>query len=416
LLFGHSEPGRFSANHERLATSIARQAAVALENARLYRTVLEQKEQLVSAVERARAADQRKDEFLSMLGHELRNPLAPIATALALIDLKARSGLETVRAVIRRQMEHLTRLVDDLLDVSRITRGKIQLSRRVVEMSSVLGKAIETVDPLLERRAQRIALLAPREGLPVDADEARLAQVFQNLLTNAAKYSEPGATLSVRATSEGDRIQVSVTDPGSGIARELIPRVFDLFVQGQRTIDRADGGLGIGLTIAKSLTELHGGTIQVESDGPGKGSTFTVRLPRASSAALSAGPEDPAALDRTSAGKRVLVVDDNVDAAETLQELLQSLGHEAVVAHDGPRALALAAEFRPAIALLDIGLPVMDGYELARRLRASPGGEKLRLIAVTGYGEARDRSRALESGFDHHLVKPLDLRVLMGLL
>jgi PAS domain S-box-containing protein len=416
LLFGHSEAGRFSANHERLATSIARQAAVALENARLYRTVLDQKEQLESAVERARAADRRKDEFLAMLGHELRNPLAPIATALALMELKGHAGMENERAVIRRQVEHLTRLVDDLLDVSRITGGKIQLSRRIVEAGDVLAKAIETVEPLLQRRAQRLEVLVPSAGLPVDADTARLAQVFQNLLTNAAKYSDLGATISIRATSEADRVVVAVSDPGSGIPRALIPRVFDLFVQGDRTIDRAEGGLGIGLTIAKSLTELHGGTIEVASDGPGKGSTFTVRLVRASTDAIAVSAERAPPLRRAVPGKRVLVVDDNVDAAETLQELLQGLGHETAVAHDGPRALALAKEFHPAIALLDIGLPVMDGYELARKLRANAGGEQLRLIAVTGYGEARDRSRALEAGFDHHLVKPLELRVLVTLL
>ena len=252
--------------------------------------------------------------------------------------------------------------------------------------------------------------------MPVNADTARLAQVFQNLLTNAAKYSDLGATISIRATSEADRVVVAISDPGSGIPRALIPRVFDLFVQGDRTIDRAEGGLGIGLTIAKSLTELHGGTIEVESEGPGKGSTFTIRLPRAATEAVPATAEVAPPLRRGMPGKRVLVVDDNVDAAETLQELLQGIGHETAIAHDGPRALALASEFRPAIALLDIGLPVMDGYELARKLRATPGGEKLRLIAVTGYGEARDRSRALEAGFDHHLVKPLDLKVLVSLL
>ena len=209
-------------------------------------------------------------------------------------------------------------------------------------------------------------MFVPSAGLPVDADAARLSQVFQNLLTNAAKYSEPGAQLSVRATSEGDCVAVSVTDPGLGIPRELSPRVFDLFVQGQRTIDRAEGGLGIGLTIAKSLTELHGGTIQVESEGSGKGSTFTVRLPRAATQPATSSEAEPPELRRAGSGKRVLVVDDNVDAAETLQELLQSLGHETAMAHDGPRALALATEFRPSIALLDIGLPLMDGYELAR--------------------------------------------------
>jgi signal transduction histidine kinase/ActR/RegA family two-component response regulator len=415
LLFAHSEAKRFSAEHERLVINIAQQAAVALENARLYKTVLEQKQQLESAVERTRAADRRKDEFLAMLGHELRNPLAPIATALALMDLKGPQGLESERAVIRRQVEHLTRLVDDLLDVSRITRGNIPLARQVVEIRGILEEAVETVSPLLERRAQRLALLVPNTGLAVNADAARLAQVFQNLLTNAAKYSEPGAALSVRASAEAEHVLVQVSDPGSGIARELIPRVFDLFVQGDRTIDRAEGGLGIGLTIAKSLTELHGGTIEVQSEGLGKGSTFSVRLPRVSSESVRS-TQAPPELHRALRGRRILLVDDNVDAAETLQELLRSLGHETAVAHEGLHALALAKEFQPDVAVLDIGLPVMDGYELARRLRADAGGQSLRLIALTGYVEARDRSRALEAGFDHHLAKPLELRVLTALL
>jgi PAS domain S-box-containing protein len=415
LLFGHSEASRFSADHERLTTNIAQQAAVALENARLYATVLEQKQQLENAVSRARAADRRKDEFLAMLGHELRNPLAPIATALALMDLKDPAGMANERAVIRRQVEHLTRLVDDLLDVSRITRGKIPLARRVVEIHSVVEKAVETVSPLLQRRGQQLALDVPGAGLPVEADADRLAQVFQNLLTNASKYSELGATLSVRAAFEGERVVVEVADPGSGIASELLPQVFDLFVQGERTIERAEGGLGIGLAIAKSLTELHGGTIEVQSES-GRGSTFKVRLPRASSDPVALTPEAPPDLQRARRSRRVLVVDDNVDAAESLEELLRGLGYETAVAHEGLGALERAREFRPDIAVLDIGLPVIDGYELARRLRAIASLQNLRLIALTGYVEAGDRSRALEAGFDHHLAKPLDVGVLLGLL
>jgi PAS domain S-box-containing protein len=416
LLFGHPEVGRFTAVHERLAASIASQAAVALENARLYKTVREQKEQLELAVEHVRLADRRKDEFLAMLGHELRNPLAPIATALELMDLKGISVLHKERDVIRRQVDHLSRLIDDLLDVSRITRGKIQLNRQVLEIGTALAKAIEIASPLLEKRLQRLAIDVPRDGLAVDADPTRLAQVFQNLLTNAAKYSEPGSQIVLRARRTADRVIVEVTDQGIGISADLMPRLFELFVQGDRALDRSQGGLGIGLTIAKSLCELHGGTISAASAGIGHGSTFTVTLPRA----VRADPPGPVRASepvaRIATGLRVLVVDDNVDAAQTLHEFLSTLGHESAVAHDGVEALELARGFRPDIAVLDIGLPVMDGYELARRLRGLPGSKELLLIAVTGYGQETDRARAREAGFDHHLVKPIALDALVPLL
>jgi PAS domain S-box-containing protein len=416
LLFGHPEVGRFTEGHERLAASIASQAAVALENARLYKTVREQKEQLEGAVERARLADRRKDEFLAMLGHELRNPLAPIATALELMGLKSNGVLQKERDVIRRQVDHLARLIDDLLDVSRITRGKISLDRQVLQLAAVLGKAIEMASPLLEKRTQRLVIEVPGEGLPVDADPTRLAQVFQNLLTNAAKYSEPGSQIELRARGQGDRIVAQVIDHGIGIPAALVARLFDLFVQGDRALDRAEGGLGLGLAIAKSLCELHGGTIEAASAGIGQGSTFTVTLPRAS---RTEGPAPGVAIARASrrvTGTRVLVVDDNVDAAQTLHEFLSTLGHEAAIAHDGMAALDLARSFQPDIAVLDIGLPRMDGYELARQLRALPGGDELRLIAVTGYGQEADRVRVHEAGFDHHLVKPIALDALLPLL
>jgi signal transduction histidine kinase/CheY-like chemotaxis protein len=416
LRFGHPEAGRFTAEHERLAASIAGQAAVALENARLYQTVRAQKEQLELAVERARQADRRKDEFLAMLGHELRNPLAPISTALELMDLRFGDTAQKERDVIRRQVEHLSRLVDDLLDVSRITRGKVQLAKQVMEIDAVLAKAIEMASPLLEKRMQRLAIDVPRIGLAVDADPTRLAQVFQNLLTNAAKYSEPRTEIVLRARGAPDRIVVEVCDQGMGIPADVLPQLFDLFVQGERALDRSEGGLGIGLTIAKSLCELHGGTIEVASDGAGRGSTFTVSLPRASHGTDFTPDRAGASLPQGSTGVRVLVVDDNVDAAEMLCELLEGLGHAAAVAHDGVAALDVASSFRPDIALLDIGLPVMDGYELARKLRERPGGAALRLIAVTGYGQDGDRARAREAGFDHHLIKPIELDVLISLL
>jgi PAS domain S-box-containing protein len=415
LLFGHSLAGRFTAKHERLAAGIAAQSAVALENARLYQTVREHKEQLEFAVERARLADRRKDEFLAMLGHELRNPLAPIVTALALMELKAPGTLPKERAVIHRQVEHLKRLVDDLLDVSRITRGKIELALQVLEVGVVLTKAIETVSPLFEQRQQHLVIHAPRSGLLVDADAMRLGQVFENLLSNAAKYSDPGAEISLSAHAVGGTIEVDVSDPGLGIAPELAPRLFDLFVQGERAIDRSQGGLGIGLAIAKSLSELHGGAIRVQSEGPGRGSTFTVTLPRAqrSKKSVEARLSVPSVAVRQA---RVLIVDDNTDAALTLREFLSGLGHQTAVAHDGIAALDLATSFLPTVALVDIGLPLMDGYEFARRLRKRFGADRLMLVAVTGYGQDEDRARALAAGFDYHLVKPIELGALPKLL
>ncbi|HXU61745.1 MAG TPA: GAF domain-containing protein, partial [Polyangia bacterium] len=368
VLLHRREPGAFTADHERLAASVAAQAAVALENARLYKTIREQKEQLEEAVQRARLADRRKDEFLAMLGHELRNPLAPIATALDLMSFKGSATLQKERDVIRRQVDHLSRLVDDLLDVSRITRGKIRLVRQVVELAAVLAKAIEMASPLLEKRRQELSVDVPRSGLPVDADPTRLAQVFHNLLTNAAKYSEPQTTITLGARVDGESIVVQVRDQGLGIAPELLPEVFDVFVQGERAMDRSQGGLGLGLAIARSLCELHRGRIEAASDGPGCGSTFTVTLPRALQPESAAGVAVGGPPVQAAGKVRVMVVDDNVDAAQTLQDLLSHVGHEAAVAHDGVGALELARSFRPEVAVLDIGLPVMDGYELARRL------------------------------------------------
>jgi signal transduction histidine kinase/ActR/RegA family two-component response regulator len=407
--FSFVEERRFRDDDRELLAAMAGQASLALERARLY-------EALQSTAQQLTTANRRKDEFLAMLGHELRNPLAPIATALDVMEIKDPDVMQDERGVIRRQVDHLSRLIGDLLDVSRITRGKVQLIREVLELGAVLATAIETASPMLERRMQRLAVDVPRNGVLVDADPTRLAQVFHNLLLNAAKYSEPRSQITVRAQAGDGRIVVEVVDQGIGISPDLLPRLFDLFVQGERTIDRSLGGLGIGLTIARSLCELHGGTIAAASPGAGHGSTFTVTLPCAARAEprppAPAGP--PAAMSRT--GRRVLVVDDNVDAAQMLHELLARLGHEAAVAHDGVAALAVAGAFQPDVAMLDIGLPVMDGYELARRLRAQRGASALRLIAVTGYGQDADRMRAQAAGFDHHLIKPITVDTLVALL
>jgi CheY-like chemotaxis protein/anti-sigma regulatory factor (Ser/Thr protein kinase) len=317
--------------------------------------------------------------------------------------------------VIERQVHHLVRLVDDLLDVSRFTRGRIELKKEPVELSLMVARAIETVSPLLEQRSHRLEVAVP-SGLTVDGDAGRLQQLLVNLLTNAAKYTDPRGTITVSASAESGQAVLSVKDTGIGIAVELVPKLFDLFVQGERALDRAQGGLGLGLTIVKSLVELHGGSIQAKSDGAGKGSEFVVRLPLAEHTpppAIEREPREDPAHERS---LRVLVVDDNTDAADLLAEFLRQHGHQTAVAHNGPRALEQAEAFRPEIAVLDIGLPVMDGYELARRLRSVEGLDQIRLIALTGYGQPQDRALALAAGFDHHLVKPFDPEQLAPLL
>ena len=385
--------------------AVGKLAGQALERARLY-------DALQRSYDEASEASRRKDEFLAMLGHELRNPLAPITMALELMRVRGAAN-DRERGVIQRQVQQMSRLIDDLLDVSRVTRGKIQLSKEVVETSALVSKALEMVTPLLERKRHKLAVDVPATGLALNVDATRITQVIQNLLTNAAKYTEPGGEIRVRATLEAGQVVIAVSDNGVGIAPELQPRLFDLFVQGERSLDRAEGGLGIGLTIAKMLCDLHGGSISVASEGLHRGSTFSVRLPHAPQPTVQVA-QVPSLL-RTGGPMRVLVVDDNVDAAQMLHTLLEHLGHELAMAHDGERALELAREFRPDVALLDIGLPVIDGYEVARRLRQEIGN-KIRLVAVTGYGQESDRKRTREAGFDRHLVKPIAFDELATLL
>ena len=380
--------------------------------------------ELANAKRAAEAANRAKDEFLAMLGHELRNPLAPIVTALQLMRLRGGDYAEKERAVIERQTNHLVALVDDLLDVSRVAEGKIELRRKPVEIADVVARAIETASPLIEQKRHVLEIDVPATGLAVMADAGRCAQAVANLLTNAAKYTEPGGRLAVSARREEGEVVLSVRDTGIGISAAMLASVFDLFVQERQALSRSQGGLGLGLTIARSMIALHGGSVQAHSDGIGCGSTFTVRL--AALAALEDAPDrlptqaPPAlaltATERPSSGLAVMVVDDNEDAARALGEALEFQGHEVKVVFSAPEALALAARFRPDVGLLDIGLPGMDGYELAVRLREQPGGESLRLIAVTGYGQDSDRRRAAEAGFDQHLTKPVDPRVLDGLL
>ena len=358
-------------------------------------------------------AGRTKNQFLAMLGHELRNPLSPIVTALQLMRLRADRTVERERKVIERQVNHLVRLVDDLLDVSRIARGQLELQHRRVEVSAFVAEAVETASPLLERRRLHLTVDVPQDGLAVDGDPTRLAQIVANLLTNAAKYTEDGGHVVVQARREAEMVAVRVRDDGIGISPDALPIVFDLFTQSPRTIDREQGGLGLGLAIVRDLTAMHGGTVSVHSDGPGLGSEFTVMLrlarqgERAREDVMSA---EPRGRTTDSPGGTVLIVDDNEDSAEMLAEAMTALGYTAHVAHEGAAALRIASERRLDLALLDIGLPAMDGCELARRLRTGPGGARLRMIAITGYGQERDVNATREAGFDAHLVKPVDLR------
>lgn len=343
---------------------------------------------LVGARRDAESASQAKDEFIAMLSHELRNPLSPIITALQLMRLRGVDGAERERAIIERQVKQLVGLVDDLLDVSRITTGKVELTRAPVELAEVIAQAVETTSPLLEQRRHALAIDVARQGLSIDADADRLAQVVANLLTNAAKYTEPEGDIRLAAARDGDSVVLTVRDNGVGIEADLLPRVFDLFAQAQQGPDRARGGLGLGLAIVRSLVTLHGGTVSVASEGRARGSAFTIRLPFAPLAPHQGRGEGAAAAvhPRAEMGSRVLVVDDNADAAEMLASSLTALGFDTRIALDGPSALDIAKAFQPHVALLDIGLPVMDGHELARRLKSEPGERPIRLVAVTGYG------------------------------
>jgi signal transduction histidine kinase/DNA-binding response OmpR family regulator len=404
LAFGAS--GRaYTPNDLATAEDLANRAAIALDNARLYREVQQ--------------ADRQKNEFLSMLAHELRNPLAPIRNAVEVMKLRTDvpQEYEWARDVIDRQIRQLTRLVDDLLDVSRITRGKIDLRTEPLDLSAVAVQAVEASRPFVEFKGHKLDVSVPPDGLPVHGDPARLAQVFTNLLINAAKYTEEGGQIWLAVRRDGPEAVVSVKDTGVGIAADMLSAVFDLFIQVDHAIDRSQGGLGVGLTLVKRLVEMHGGSVAAHSDGPGQGSEFVVRLP-----ALSAAPDRPIAagkngtVGRPARALKVLVVDDNLDAADTLASLLERDGHQVRQAHDGLKALEMAGAFRPDAVVLDLGLPGLDGYEVAKRIRAARDGFDPVLVAVSGYGRDEDRRRTRQAGFDHHLVKPADLGALRSAL
>jgi PAS domain S-box-containing protein len=365
----------------------------------------------------AEEANRAKDEFLAMLGHELRNPLAPIATALQLMQLRGDARTSKEQQVIERQVQHMMRLVDDLLDVSRITRGTLALERRRIDLRGVIARAVELASPLLEQRKHHLQIDLPDQPLPVEADDARLTQVFANILVNAARYTEAGGQIGVRARCSEAEVSVSIQDNGRGISAELLPRIFELFVQGQQSADRSEGGLGIGLTLARRLVEKQGGRVTAESPGVGLGSTFTVQLPLAEPGVEAAGPASARLTpQRALRARRVLVVDDNEDAALMLAEVLRTVGHQVETAGDAAEALRVVRRFQPEIAILDIGLPVMDGYALATRLQEEHGPATPRMIAVTGYGQQTDRELSLRSGFSAHLVKPVDVQALIDLI
>lgn len=359
---------------------------------------------------RASAAARAKDDFLAVLSHELRNPLAPILTALDLMRMTGAGAFPREVMIIERQVKHMVRLVDDLLDVSRIARGKIELAMEPVELSDVVTRALEMVSPLIEAKAHHLSVHMPAAGLVVKGDPIRLSQVVTNLLMNAAKYTPQNGSIDVTAERAGSRVSLCIRDSGVGMSAEILPRIFDLFAQERQTLDRAAGGLGLGLAIVRSLVELHGGTVTARSEGPGEGSELTVELPLHASEAQPerAAHQDVVTAEADQASRNILVVDDNGDAAELLADVLRSHGYTVRVALDGPAALAIVDDFVPDVAMLDIGLPVMDGYELAQRLHARLAPRKLSLIAITGYGRDDDRRRAREAGFDLHLVKPVD--------
>ncbi|HEX4025181.1 MAG TPA: ATP-binding protein [Steroidobacteraceae bacterium] len=365
-----------------------------------------------------READRRKDEFLATLAHELRNPLAPIRQA-ALIS-KAPAATEAQKRwsheVIDRQVQHMSLLLDDLLDISRVTRGTLSLRRQPTDLGSVIDAAVETARPMIDARRHTLTVRRTSEPVRFSADPLRVAQVLSNLLTNAAKYTEPGGQIRLGAHRSGGEVSITVADSGIGISAETLPRVFDMFAQVKPSGDRSEGGLGIGLALAKGLVELHGGWIEAHSAGLGRGSEFTVHFPETAEPQPPGPQPDAAPTTPAAAGLRILIAEDNPDSAETLAQLLRLEGHEVMVVHDGPAALAALTQYLPQVALLDIGLPHLDGYEVARRLRERHPDRPIRLIAITGWGQENDKRRALTAGFDHHLTKPVDFARLTELL
>jgi signal transduction histidine kinase/CheY-like chemotaxis protein len=396
LLAVHQDrPRRWRDEEVRLLEAVAERTWFVVENARLYQEL--------------READRRKDEFLAMLGHELRNPLAPIRNALSLLKMPGADGADVREAsrTIDRQVEHLVRLVDDLLDVSRIMHGRIELRKERIDLAEVVARAVETTQPFIDAHGHVLSVTLPPGPIAVEADPIRLSQVLGNLLHNAAKYTRRAGRIELAVERDGGEAVLRVRDPGVGMDPGLIPHVFDVFVQGERSLARSQGGLGLGLALVRRLVEMHGGHVAATSPGPGQGSEFRVRLP-ALAEALAADAGEARAASTPYTSRRILLVDDNVDAARSLAKLLRRWGHKVETTHDGPSALEAAHACRPEVVLLDIGLPAMDGYEVAKRLRAQPGFESIPLAAITGYGQDDDHRRSREAGFSRHFTKPVD--------
>jgi PAS domain S-box-containing protein len=383
------------------------------------RDVTERKEaeqSILKQADRLAEADRAKDEFLATLAHELRNPLAPLRNSLYI--LRSTAGVDAkgmrIQEMMERQVNHLVRLVDDLLEVSRITRGAFALRKEKVEVAAIVRNAVETIGPLLQSAGHRLAVSVPDAPLWLEGDPVRLGQILSNLLDNAAKYTEDGGAIRVTARREGDGAVISVADNGTGIAADMLPRMFEMFSRGERHSARGQGGLGIGLALARRLAQMHDGSLEARSEGAGKGSEFTLRIPLAQdqrgAAAQGAGAE------AAFAKKRILVVDDNHDAGDSLGMILERLGAEVRIVRDGPEALAAFPAYDPSVVLLDIGMPGMDGYEVARTLRERFPERNAALVALTGWGQEKDRQQARDAGFDHHLVKPAEIGALKELL
>jgi PAS domain S-box-containing protein len=394
---------RYGQGELRIAEDLARRAAVAIDNAMLYRELQD--------------AHRRKDEFLATLAHELRNPLAPISNALQVMRLSDdESVIEQSRVIMERQTGQMVRLIDDLLDVSRITRGQFELRRERVALDAVIHNAIDTAQPLIDAAGHKLITRLPRQPVWLDADPVRLAQVFANLLNNAAKYMERGGTIWLSAAVHDGRLAVSVRDAGVGIPADALRSVFDMFMQVDRSLSRVHGGLGIGLTLVKRLVEMHGGTVEVSSEGADKGSAFTVTLPLAAAPGEDAGIAETAPPAGGSGRRRILIADDNPDVAESLAMMLRLMGNEVRAVHDGAQAIEQAVAFAPELVLLDIGMPGLDGYEVARRIREQQWDRNLVLVALTGWGQEEDRRRSIDAGFDHHFTKPVNPAVLERLI
>ena len=386
-------------------------------NESLDRRVTERTKALEISETQLREAHHRKDEFLATLAHELRNPLAPVRNAAQVLQRKghATPEIQWATTLIDRQVQAMSRLIDDLMDVSRINQGKIELRRAPVDLADILRDAVETTRPVIDEFGHELAMVLPPQALMLDADRTRLAQAFTNLLNNAAKYMDRGGRIEVRVDARADDVVVTVKDQGIGIATERLANVFEMFSQVETALERSRGGLGIGLSLTQRLVEMHGGTVTARSQGLGHGSEFSVRLPLAPAHAAATGPavaDGEPAEGAPAASLRILIADDNKDAADTLAVLLEFMGHDVRSVHDGEAAVKAARDFKPQLVVLDIGMPRLNGYEAARQIRADPGSAGMVLVAVTGWGQPEDRRKSSEAGFDHHLVKPVDLTAL----